>query len=196
LSEKEIELWESKAKSGLLRNDSILSTMMNEFRLAMITDVEVNGTDVNLTEYGIGTGDWSQRGKLVILDEAKLRAKIEEDPDKFVALFTQTSANPDPKAAQSATAADSGLFKRLSNAMSRALDQLAEKAGTSRFSTDNSAGFSADSQMGDELRVLNNRIKDLKARLTIIENNYYKQFTAMEVAINRYNAQAASLFSR
>lgn len=194
LTEKEIELWETKAKSGLLRNDSILSTMINDFRLAIITDVEVNGVNVNLAQYGIGTGDWSQRGKLVIVDEEKLRAKIEEDPDTFLMLFTQTSSDSDPEIAQSATAADSGLFRRLSHTMMRALDRLAEKAGINRFSTELDSAFSDSSLIGEELRALNNRIKDLNARLLIIENNYFKQFTAMEVAINRFNTQAAALF--
>jgi len=187
MSEKEIELWEAKAKSGLLRNDSILSDMINDFRLAIITDVEVGGVKVNLTQFGIGTGDYTQRGKLVILDEDRLRAAIEEDPDKFVAMFTQNSAD------QSATASDSGLFRRLNQAASRALDQLAEKAGVSRFSADPNAAFSESSFMGEELRSLDSRIKTLIARLTIIENNYYKQFTAMETAISRFNAQSAAL---
>lgn len=191
LTEREIELWESKAKSGLLRNDTILTTMINEFRLAIVTDVKINNQNVNLAEYGIGTGDWTQRGKLVIIDEDKLREKIEEDPDKFLALFTQTSETNN----KSATASDSGLFRRLSNIMERNLNQLAEKAGVSRYSTDPEAAFSESSSMGAELRTLNNRIKDLNARLHIIENNYYKQFAAMEAAINRFNAQALALFS-
>jgi flagellar hook-associated protein 2 len=186
MSEKEIELWEQKAKSGLLRNDSILSEMINEFRMAIIADVEVNGVAVNLAQYGIGTADYSQRGKLLILDEDKLRAAIEEDPDRFVALFMQNSAD------QSATAEESGLFRRLYNSAGRALDRLAQKAGVSRFSSDPSAAFSESSNMGEELRSLNERIKQLAARLIIIENNYYKQFTAMEAAISRFNAQAAA----
>jgi len=194
MTEKEIELWEAKAKSGLLRHDSILSTMMSEFRLALFADVEINGEKVNLSQYGIGTGDYTQRGKLVILDEDKLRTAIEADPDKFMALFTQNSADPDPQVAQAATAADSGLFKRLYYSAGRALDQLAEKAGVSRFSADPNAAFSEDSYMAEELRSLNNRIRQLNARLIMIENNYYKQFTAMETAVNRFNAQYAALF--
>jgi len=193
MKEKEIELWEEKAKSGLLRNDSILSNLVNDFRVAMLTDVVIGGEKVNLAQYGIGTGDYTQRGKLVIVDEDKLRAKIEEDPDKFMALLTQNSSISDPRIAQSATAADSGLFRRLSNTMSRTLDLLAEKAGISRFSADVNYTFSESSLMAQELRYLNLRIQDMNARLLQIENNYYRQFTAMETAISRFNAQSAAL---
>jgi len=190
MSEKEIELWEEKAKSGLLRSDSILATMISEFRLAIISNVEVNGAEVNLTQYGIGTADYTQKGKLVILDEEKLRSAIENDLDTFIALFTQNSASSD----QSASAPDSGLFRRLYHSAGRALDQLAQKAGINKFSADPDAAFSESSYMAEELRSLNSRIKQLNARLIIIENNYYKQFTAMEVAINRFNAQYAAMF--
>jgi len=188
MSEKEIELWESKAKSGLLRNDSILTTMINEFRMAMITNVEVNGNAVNLTQFGITTGDYTSKGKLVISDEDKLRAAIENDLDAFIALFAQNSTDI------SATAADSGLFRRLYNSAERALDQLAQKAGVSKFSTDPGASFSENSFMAEELRALNNRIRHLASRLAIIENNYYKQFTAMEKAVSQFSAQSGALF--
>lgn len=186
MSDKEIELWEAKAKSGLLRSDSILTTMINEFRMAMITSVEVNGNEVNLTQFGITTGDYTSKGKLIISDEDKLRSAIEDDLDTFIALFSQNSATSN----RAADAADSGLFRRLYHSAGRALDQLAQKAGINRFSADATTAFSEDSFMGEELRSLNSRISQLAARLIIIENNYYKQFTAMEAAISRFSAQS------
>jgi len=195
MTEKEIELWEEKAKSGLLRRDSTLTTLLNDMRLALYTAVDVGGGTISLHQLGIETGTWEQKGKLVIKDEAKLRAAIEADPDKVAALFTQLSSATDEKVKKSPTNPDSGLFQRLSNAIMTALDQLATKAGTSRYSADTNVSFNPSSLMGEELRQLELRIAQMNQRLTQIELRYYKQFTAMEVAVNRFNAQSGSLSS-
>ncbi|XID91007.1 flagellar filament capping protein FliD [Paenibacillaceae bacterium WGS1546] len=195
MSEKEVELWESKASSGLLRRDSTLSSMVSEFRLSVISSVDYNGSKINLTSLGIGTADYTQQGKLVILNENKLREAIESSPDEVIALFSQRSSNPDSNAAKSPSAADSGIFNRLSNSMMKALEQLSKTAGTSRNSADVTAAFNTDNSMAEELRSLDRRIADMTSRLKTIEINYYKQFTAMETAMNRYSAQATSLFS-
>ncbi len=194
MKESEIELWEGKAKSGLLRRDSTLTSLVSNMRLASVTSVTVDGQAVHMNDLGIATGQWQDRGKLVIQDEAKLRAAIEADPDKVMAYFTQQTTSTDPTVKTSPTNPDNGLFNRLSNSLSTALDELAKKAGTSRYSTDSTTAFIASSSMGEQLRSLDLRISDMARRMTIIETNYYKQFTAMETAMNRYSAQSSSLF--
>src|SRR5690606_39000526 len=79
MSEKDIELWEEKAKSGLLRNDSIIQGIVYSMRNALIDNVA--GVDIRLSDIGITTGKWYEHGKLY-LDEAKLRQAISEAPDK------------------------------------------------------------------------------------------------------------------
>lgn len=195
MSEDEIKLWEEKAKSGLLRRDSTLTTLASDMRLATMTDVRINGNSFHLNSIGIETGTYDQRGKLIIKDEAKLRQAIEANPDEVLKLFTQKTSETDPTKKGKANTPDSGLFERLSNVIATALDSLAQKAGTSRVSTDPNSVFSADSTMGEQLRSLENRISDLSARLITVENNYYKQFAAMEAAISRYSAQASNLFN-
>ena len=91
MSDDEITLWETKAKSGFLHNDSTLSQAVNNIRLSSITDVTIDGNKVNLTSLGISTGDYTSRGKLIIKDEAKLRAAIEANPDQVTKFFTQQS---------------------------------------------------------------------------------------------------------
>ncbi|MBW7452490.1 flagellar filament capping protein FliD [Paenibacillus sepulcri] len=194
MSDDEIKLWESKAKSGLLYNDSTLSQAISSMRLSSITDVVIDGKNVNLTSLGITTGDYTSRGKLVIQDENKLRAAIEADPDKVMKFFAQQTKETDSVKKASPTNPDNGLFNRLSNNIMAALDGMYQKAGTSKLSTDANAAFSPTSLLGSQLRDIDTRMSNLTDRLTDIENNYYKQFTAMETAMNRYNAQASSLF--
>lgn len=195
MKDTEIELWEEKAKSGLIRRDSTLTSMLSDMRLAIMTNVDVNGQGKNLFEFGIGTGDWTQKGKLVIQDEEKLRAAIESDPDKVVALFTQQTTKTDPIEKKKATTPDNGLFNRLSNILSGAMESLSKQVGTSPYITDKNASFKPESTMGEELRLLDNRIADMVRLMANRETQYYKQFTAMETAMNRYNSQSSALFN-
>ncbi|WEK53897.1 MAG: flagellar filament capping protein FliD [Candidatus Cohnella colombiensis] len=194
MKDDEIKLWEEKAKSGLLRNDTTLSGIVSDMRLASVTSVDINGNKVNLSSFGITTGDWTQRGKLVIADDSKLRAAIEADPDAVIKFFTQQTTESDPKKKGSATNPDNGLFNRLSNIVMTGLERLATKAGTSKYSTDVTSTFLANSTMGEQLRTIDKKIDSATLRLNMIETRYYKQFTAMEKAMNRYNAQS-SIFS-
>jgi flagellar hook-associated protein 2 len=193
MKEDEIKLWEEKARSGLLKGDSTLSQVVSNMRLASITDVTINGQKVNLTSFGITTGDWTSRGKLVIQDEDKLRQEIESNPDQVAAFFTQYKLETDPSNA--ATNPDNGLFNRLSNILMTGLEGISEKAGTSKYSTDINTVFMANSTIGDQLKNIDIRMDSINLRLNMIEARYYKQFTAMETAMNRYAAQSSSLFT-
>src|SRR5690606_36061536 len=80
ISDKEIELWEEKAISGLLRSDSLLSSILSEMRMALGAAVERSGGAVSFRQMGITTGAWYVYGRLY-LDENKLRSALTEDPD-------------------------------------------------------------------------------------------------------------------
>ena len=195
MKESEIELWEEKAKSGLLRNDTTLTNLINDLRISIYTSVKVNGKDYNLLrDFGIETGTWEQKGKLILKNEDQLRAAIEADPEAVMAFFTKQTTVTDPDIKDSPANTDNGLFNRLSAAFMRAIDQLAAKAGTSKFSTDETVSFSPNSYIGEQLRQLEMRISDLNKKLNQMENRYYLQFAAMEAAVNRYAAMSSSLF--
>jgi len=195
MKESEIELWEEKAKSGLLRNDAALTSLINDLRIAIYTSVNVNGKDYNLLrDLGIETGTWEQKGKLILKNEDQLRAAIEADPDAVMAFFTKQTTVTDPDIKDSPTNTDNGLFSRLSAAVMRAIDLLAAKAGTNRFSEDETAAFSPNSYIGEQLRQLEMRIADTTKRLNEMESRYFLQFAAMEAAVTRYMALSSSLF--
>ncbi|MBB6632587.1 flagellar filament capping protein FliD [Cohnella thailandensis] len=194
MEEEEIKLWEEKAKSGILKNDTILSSLVSNLRLGTITDVNVNGTNVNITSLGITTGSWSEKGKLH-LDEDKLIEALEKNPEQVIGFFTQNTKETDATKSKLVTTPDSGLFNRMYNELQTALNSLAEKAGTSRSSTSTTEVFNPSSLIGTQLIDLDRRIDLWEDRLVTIENNYYKQFSSMETAVNKLNSQASSLFS-
>ncbi|WP_248929445.1 flagellar filament capping protein FliD [Paenibacillus hamazuiensis] len=183
MKDSDIELWESKAKSGLLRNDSILSQTVNDMRMGVYSQVET-GSDKykTLASIGITTGDYSERGKLYLSDEQKLRNAIEADPEAIKALFTATG-NGD------SDTSDVGIAKRLYDGMQTAITSLTEKAGTA-----GTTGYYFDgSIIGKKLYSLATQIDAENDRINTLEDNYYRKFTAMEKAINGLNSQSSYL---
>ncbi|MFD0590665.1 flagellar filament capping protein FliD [Paenibacillus sp. GCM10027627] len=180
MTEDEVKKWEEKARSGTLRNEASLSQMMSDFRIAATSLIAgITDSNGNKMSIGITTGSYTEKGKLV-LDEAKLRKALEENASAVTDLFTNSST---------------GAFQQMTKSSMTALKELAEKAGTSLANTDLNYTLSEDSVLGRSLREMNNRERAMLDRLNRIETQYYKRFTAMESAINRYNSQSSSLSS-
>jgi len=178
MSEDEISKWEAKARSGLLRNDTLLQTTITSFRGAMSRVIEgIDGEFDSLSEIGITTHSYTDNGKLYI-DETALRDALAKDVDGVKELFTNTSSTDD----------DKGIAYKIYEITSNGIKYIADKAGsTSSFSTvDNS-------YIGKRLTEMKQEIEDWEDKLDDIEERYYKQFTAMETAINQMNTQSAWL---
>ncbi|AJY77596.1 hypothetical protein VN24_07895 [Paenibacillus beijingensis] len=187
MKESEVELWEKKARSGLISDDTILSSMISDMRVAAVAVVSTGDSSItNIQSVGINTGKWNEYGKLVIEDESKLRQSIEQNPDAVMALFTAKGSDSSP------ASSDTGLFNKLSDTVMSSLQRLSEKAGTSSYSTDKSGAFIASSMLSEQVRDLQKRIDNMNSYLMSKENQYYKQFTAMETAINRYSSQSSA----
>ncbi|MBO3793448.1 flagellar hook-associated protein 2 [Bacillus subtilis] len=178
MSDKEVELWEEKAKSGLLRNDSSISTGTNQMRTDFYTQVNADGKTYQLTEFGITTSSvYQMRGHLEI-NEDKLKAKIQEDPQSVAALFTSGS--------NSSAYSDKGIMKRIGDTLKSTVKSIEAKAGNSTMGTN-------DYSIGKNLNTISTDITKMQDRLTTIENRYYSKFSAMDSAIQKMNEQASYL---
>jgi len=177
LSDKQQEQWEEKAKSGLLRRDQTLTSLLSSMRMDFYGKVEsekINPVYSQLASIGIKTtANYLEGGKLEI-NEAQLKKAIEEDPESIEALFN----------ASGTTNGQKGIAQRLYDTVGRTMDVLYEKAGKS-YSTNNQF------TIGKQLNNINDQIDSLEDRLTAIEDRYYRQFTAMEKAIQNANQQSA-----
>lgn len=177
LDDDQIEKWTAKARSGLLRNDSLLTGVVSQLRTDIYSVVEGLSGEYNcLAKIGITTGTYSERGKLYV-DEDALRQTIVDDPDGIKELFTATSDDGNAK--------NEGIAARLYTDVLKGISRVTEKAGVNTdFSlVDNSA-------IGKRIRNMDDSIDDFEDRLEIIEQRYWKQFTAMEEALNRMNSQS------
>ncbi|AIQ76833.1 flagellar filament capping protein FliD [Paenibacillus sp. FSL L8-0323] len=175
MKESEITTWEEKAKSGLLKNDAILKSTVSDFRSVITSKLG------DLSSFGITTGQYFENGKLYI-NEEKLKQALTDNPEKVTSLFQTPSGG-------------SGIFTSLSTLADKALDKIVLKAGTSKFSADINSTYKTESVMGRLLKDYNSRIDAWADRLTDMETRYYKQFTAMETAMSKYNSQSSSLSS-
>ncbi len=187
MKEKEIEQWEEKAKSGLLRRDSILSSSLESMRLDLYSDVVSNDktmTDKNynqLAEIGITTSkNYLERGKLEI-DEDKLKAALEDNPEAVFQLFMADGSSTDTS--------QMGLARRVRKTISTTMQKIEEKAGNTFKTEDNYT-------MGKNLKKLNTDIKNLEARLKVKEERYWNQFNSMEKMMQQLNNQSSQLLAQ
>lgn len=188
LDEKEIEKWEEKAKSGLLRSDSILREGISNMRaLVYQSNPAVSNPKFNtLFSIGITTTKNYNDGGTLEIDEDKLRKALEEDPDAVTALFTNNGKKEDKVLENGVekTVDSRGYLQKLRDTMTNMKNKIEKKAGRATM-TENQY------TLGKTLRDLEKRINTWTDKLKTIEDRYWKQFTAMEKAINKANMQAS-----
>lgn len=176
MSEKEIELWEEKARSGLLRSDSSISNVMNNMRSLLYEQVDGTDSAYN-TLYSIGittSSSYTDNGKLEI-DEDQLRQAIEDDSEGIYQLF----------AASGSTTETQGLARRMRETLDNGVSALAERAGGYKGKL-----LPHQFTLGRNLENVDDRIAQFEDRMASVENRYYRQFTAMEQAMSRANSQS------
>ncbi|AXI31949.1 flagellar hook protein FliD [Priestia megaterium] len=179
LTDKQAEQWDDKAKSGLLKGDTILSSGLNQMRSNWYASVSgVSGAFSQLTDIGISTSaNYSDRGKLVIEgDGTKLKEAIEKDPQSVMDLFMKSGS----------TTSEKGIVRRLRDTITQTVSKVEQRAGRSTWTSEQFL-------LGRNLKSVNSQITSFESRLTQIEDRYYRQFTAMEKAIQNANAQSAQL---
>lgn len=180
MSEDDIKLWEEKAKSGLLRNDQVISSALNGFRQAIFSVVSGLPSDdlKQLSQIGITTGSYSEKGKLYI-NPTELKKAIAEHPDEVTAMFTASDGDKTTNSAD-------GIVTRLIEQADTLMANLKTKAG-SISSVDTSY------TIGKRMREYDKRMDALSLRMEALETKYYNQFTAMEKYINQMNTQSSYL---
>ncbi|AIG28634.1 flagellar hook-associated protein [Brevibacillus laterosporus] len=194
MKEKQIDKWEEKAKSGLLKRDSILSDVLTQMRSSFYTPVEgVEPPKNTLASIGIGPKksdglgskfDYMENGKIHI-DEEKLKDALSNDQERVIALFTNGSGIT----SGSDSFKSQGLAQRIYSQTNAAMKKIGEKAGRTGTTSDNSL-------ISKDIRDINTRIKAWENKLKDKETSLWKKYSAMEQAINKLNAQGSNLLSK
>ncbi|QXE03451.1 flagellar hook-associated protein 2 [Terribacillus sp. DMT04] len=178
MSEDEIKLWNEKAKSGLLKGDSVLQNSLYSLRSAWYNNIENGGDYTHLSQIGINTSnDYLEHGKLII-DEEDLKKSLRENPEGVYKLFSNDVEG-----------AGRGIVNRIEDTLSATMDNIYEKAGKSTYTNEQFT-------LGKQLNDVQDRIDDFQDYLTQTEDRYWRQFSAMEQAISQMNQQSAYLTSQ
>ncbi|OXT16885.1 hypothetical protein B9K06_12925 [Bacillus sp. OG2] len=179
MDEKDVELWEEKAKSGTLRGDSILSGSLNKMRSDLYGPVSGLQGFNQLAQIGITTtSNYLDGGKLTIKED-DLRKAISENPNGIYELFQK---NGD-------TTSEKGLARRLRDSIKSTMSDIESKAGKA-------SSVNNTFTIGKLLDGFDKQISRFEDRLSQVENRYWSQFTAMEKAIQRSNEQMAYMMQQ
>lgn len=201
MTEKEIERWEEKARSGLLRNDPVLQNIVYSMRRALVEAVE--GVSIGLSSIGITTGSYTEGGKLHI-DEKKLKEALETKGDQVMRLFSQESEikySPDLTAGQRAKRyRESGLVQRIYDIIQDNVRTTRNKDGRKGILLEK-AGIVGDTSefknvLYEQIKSMEKRIDEAIERMYETEERYWRQFTALETALQRMYSQSAWLFQQ
>ncbi|CBZ04616.1 flagellar hook protein FliD [Clostridium botulinum] len=211
MKENDIKLWEEKAKSGILRNDSNIENMLSTLRRAFFDSVE--GSGLSLKELGLTTSkDYNEGGKIVFdqaLDkngnngEARLKKLLKEEPDKVFKIFSQESTSyPSYSADLTLTERrirnkEEGIFQRI-NDIFKDYTRTSRSASGKRGILVDKAGIEGtvsaiDNILYKDLEKREKAIQDMESKLIERENKYYIQFAQLEKYINQANSQASWL---
>ena len=180
MSESAIERYEEKAKQGILFGDRTLSTLYDKMRNVFSPAGEDGAF---LRAMGISTSfSISDGTQTVTLDEDKLRAMLDSDPDRVAEVFTKTSGT-------------GGVMQNLKTQ----LDNYAKTTGEPKGILIQQAGspLSSLSLMNNswqkQIDNYNTQIEKWQDKLSSQVDRYTQQFSRLEQLINQMNSQSSTL---
>ena len=183
MSESEIEKYEEKIKSALLRRDSNLSTISSALKGIMSSGIEVNGKTMYLSSFGIETlgyfeaADNEKNAYHIAGDEDDadssgdadiLKSMIASDPDTVISFFSQLSKN---------------LYSKM-DSLSRSVD------GYRSYGS-----FYDDKKMKEDYSDYTTKIAELEEKLADYEDKWYEKFAAMETALAKMQSNTNAVTS-
>ena len=180
MSETEIEKWETKGKSAVLRRDSTLSTLMSAMTNVMSKSYTINGKSYALSSFGIKT-----LGIMNAKDNEQNAYHIDGDADD-----ESTSSNTDKLMAAIIEDPEgvTEFFKKISNDLYDDLGKLMTSTTLRSYGS-----FYNDKQLDTEYKSYTTKISDWDKKVQDIEDSYYKKFAAMEKALASLQSQQSSL---
>lgn len=178
MSEKQIELWEEKAKEGLLRRDSILDGFLRDIRSIWY---ETNSSGYAIYQLGIETGEWSTRGQLTFGQdgEATLRQMLASDPSGVMDFFANS--------VDGAAVRVNEVIRKVANTSSGSPGSLVELAGLKGMASEK------NNTLYNKIQSIDEKIERLKDQYEQEKDRYWNQFNTMEQMIQNMNTQSAWL---
>ncbi|WP_394870786.1 flagellar filament capping protein FliD [Clostridium butyricum] len=185
MTDDQIEKWETKAKTGLLRKDTDLERITAAMKSAMST--VISGSGLNLESIGIEpVENYAEKNGMYTIDEEKLTQALEENAANVKDLFTRTASTTN-------TNDKGGIFTQLAATLKSEFKSstasLAKKAGLDGTSTQYS------NTLTKSIAEKKTLIDELNDKFSDKEDALYNKYSALETALEKLNAQQSSLAS-
>ena len=181
MSESSIKAYEEKAKQGLLFADRDLSALYSKLTSA----ISMSGKDgADLKAIGI-TSNYSNGLTTLSLNESKLRAALETDPDKVRDVFSKS--------------VDSGSSSNgLMQALKSPLDMYSKVQGTKGILVQKAGSTLAPTTLykntlQNKLDDFDTQIEKWQDKMADQVDRYTSKFTALEKLIAQMNSQSSAL---
>ncbi|UZT06956.1 flagellar filament capping protein FliD [Clostridium sp. LQ25] len=190
MSESEIEAWEKKAQTGLLRNDSDLRRIQSAMKSAMSS--MMSSTGLTLESIGIEPVDnYTTKNGMYKIDEDKLTKALQNNSEDVKDLFTRSAGTEKDS---NGNIIDKGgvltqLQSVLKNEFKASTSSLSKRIGFDGTSTENSNTLSKNITKQKSL------ITQLKEKYSNKETALYKKYSNLEVMLEKLNSQSNSLYA-
>lgn len=181
MTDDEIEEWEEKIKSAILRNDDNLNTVASSLRNVMSGGVEVNGKTMYLSSFGIETlgylnADENEQYAYHIDGDSddektagntdKLKSMIASDPDTVISFFSQLSKN---------------LYSKMEDLTKSVKDYRSY------------GSFYDDKKLSSDYDDYDDKIDELQEEVDEYEDKWYSKFSAMETALSKLQSNSSAV---
>lgn len=166
MSDNEIEAWNEKAKSGLLRNNKDLEGFLKTLKNAFFSST--GGTGRTMASIGISSASYySEDAGKILVDEDALTKALEKNPEEVISMFTNSEKD------------SRGLVYKFFDAVNAYQSTVKndEKASEKKISG------------------LESKISDMKDDLADLADRYYQKFSVMEQALSKLNSLSNMLSS-
>ena len=181
MKDKEVEEYEDKIKSGLLRSDNNLSSLRTIFTTAMSSGIQIGDKTYYLSDFGIGTGSYfttpDNEKHALHIDGDKDDATVKDKADKLSEMIAS-----DPELVTE-------FFSKISQELYSKLDGASKSVDGYR----SYGSFYDDKKMKADYDGYKTTIKNLEQKATDYEDRLYKQFSSMEAALANLQKKSSAL---
>lgn len=180
MSEKEIEKWEDKIKSAILRRDSGLGTLITKMTQAMSSPIQINGRGYSLSDFGIQT-----LGYLNAPKNEQYAYHIYGDEDD-----SATASKPDKLMEMINSDPDTVI-----EYMQSLASNLYNAVGAEMKSTNLRSAYTVynDKEMAKDQTSYEKLIKQWEEKIADMEDRYYKKFSKMESTLAKLQSSTNAL---
>ena len=181
MSDKDVEEYENKIKSALLRRDNNLGSLRNMLSSITSTGIDIDGKTYYLSDFGIGTGSYfdtpDNEKHALHIDGDKDDVKFSDKTDKLSAMI----------------ASDPGIVGKFFTKLSQDVYSKLDDASKSVDGYRSYGNFYDDKKLKSDYDGYKSTIKELEEKANDYEDKLYRQYAVMEKTLAAMQSKSNAL---